>query len=183
MLGFADEVWWSRFAQPHLHTWTTGGPLRLVTQDRLPGDPDPAALACFGLLRTDTRQMLLRFVAGRPISTSTIAFLEWLLEELRRAGKKALLLVWDNAPWHCSRAVRTWLRTYNRTARKSGDIRLLICHLPIRSPWLNPIEPRWVHGKRAIHEPSRTLSPQEVKERVCAYYQCELLEPLAHHQP
>ena len=32
-LGFEDEVWWSREAQPHLHSWSEAGkPLRLVEQ-------------------------------------------------------------------------------------------------------------------------------------------------------
>jgi hypothetical protein len=46
------------------------------------------------------------------------------------------------------------------------------CRLPSKSPWLNPIEPKWVHGKRAIVEPDRLLSAQEVMERVYAYYGC-----------
>jgi hypothetical protein len=34
-LGFEDEPWWSRLAQPQLHAWTTGAhPLRLVEQPR-----------------------------------------------------------------------------------------------------------------------------------------------------
>ena len=41
-----------------------------------------------------------------------------------------------------------------------------------KSPWLNPIEPKWVHGKRAIVEPDRLLSAQEIMERVYAYYGC-----------
>src|SRR5262244_2552075 len=32
--------------------------------------------------------------------------------------------------------------------------------------------PKWVHGKRAIVEPDRLLSAQEVMERVYAYYGC-----------
>jgi hypothetical protein len=46
-LGFADEVWWSRLAQPHLHAWAEADePLRLVEQTVAPTDPDPKALAC-----------------------------------------------------------------------------------------------------------------------------------------
>ena len=29
VLGFADEVWWSRLAQPELHAWAEGKPMRL----------------------------------------------------------------------------------------------------------------------------------------------------------
>jgi hypothetical protein len=43
---------------------------------------------------------------------------------------------------------------------------------------LNPIEPKWVHGKRAVAEPVRLLSTAELMQRVCAYYHCDLLEPL-----
>jgi hypothetical protein len=38
--------------------------------------------------------------------------------------------------------------------------------LPIKSPWLNPIEPKWVHGKRRVVEPDRLLPAAELIERV-----------------
>ncbi len=47
-------------------------------------------------------------------------------------------------------------------------MRILACYLPVKSPWLNPIEPKWVHSKRAIVEPTRLLSAQEVADRVGA---------------
>ncbi len=45
MLGFGDETWWTRLAQPSLHTWTDE-PVRLVQQSVAKDDPDPKALAC-----------------------------------------------------------------------------------------------------------------------------------------
>ncbi len=122
--------------------------------------------------------MLLRFVAGRPVSQATIAFLEWCCAELSKEGKKGLLLVWDNASWHKSELVRTWIKGHNRKAKGEGGIRILSCLLPVRSPWLNRIEPHWVHGKRAIVEPDRKLSALEVEERVCDYFRCPMLEPI-----
>src|SRR5262249_28423782 len=49
VLGYQDETWWSRLAQPARHAWVGGGPLRLeeLTADK--ADPDPKALACYGL--------------------------------------------------------------------------------------------------------------------------------------
>jgi hypothetical protein len=38
--------------------------------------------------------------------------------------------------------------------------------LPIKSPWLNPIEPEWVHGKQRAVEPARRLTPDEPEARV-----------------
>lgn len=145
MLGFGDEVWWSRFAHPALHGWqTAAAPLRLVGQTVPADDPDPKALACYGLLaRMRTRphdpprdEMLLRFVDGRPVSAVSIDFLTWCSDRLQAAGKTALLLIWDNASWHISKAVRTWLRAHNQ-AVKAGQrrgVRIILCLLPIKSP-------------------------------------------------
>ena len=55
---------------------------------------------------------------------------------------------------------------------KGHGVHILSCYLPVKSPWLNPIEPKWVHGKRAIVEPTRLLSAHEVADRVCAYVGC-----------
>ena len=178
VLGFQDEVWWSRLAQPTLHARTADKPLRLLRHAPDRHDPAPKAVACYGLLRTDTQGMLLRFVDGRPVSTVTTQFLTWLTERLAAEGKAALLLVWDKAAWHVSAAVRTWLKAHNRRVKRAGGGRVVVCPLPIKSPWLNRIEPQWVHGKRAIAEPERKLPVEELKHRICAYYGCELLESI-----
>jgi hypothetical protein len=69
VLGFGDAVWWSRLAQPAMHTWAPGeAPLRLVEKALPPDDPDPKALACYGLLLratpTTPAQLWLRFATG-----------------------------------------------------------------------------------------------------------------------
>ena len=89
-----------------------------------------------------------------------------------------MLLVWDNAAWHASKRVRAWIKTHNREAKRRGGVRVVACFLPVKSPWLNPIEPKWAHGKKAIVEPERLLAADEVRTRVCDYYACEHLEPL-----
>ena len=60
MLGFQDEVWWSRLARPTLHAWAEGGPKRLHEPPTDSGDRAPKALACYGILRGDTGGMMLR---------------------------------------------------------------------------------------------------------------------------
>jgi transposase len=109
----------------------------------------------------------------------TCAFLAWATERLAAAGVRALVLIWDNASWPISREVRTWLRAHNRRVKAAGGCRLLVGRLPSKSPWLNPIEPKWVHGKRAVVEPARQLPAADLKQRLCAYYRCPLLPPLA----
>jgi transposase len=177
-LGWGDEVWWSRIAQPMLHSWTPDAECLRLQELVLPRSANaPKALACYGLLVRHVphrpEQMLLHFVERRPVSTETTAFLAWCTARLAAQGLTALLLIWDNAAWHISHAVRTWLRQHNHMVKQTGQgVRILACRLPSKSPWLNPIEPKWVHGKRAIVEPDRVLSAQEIRERVYAYYSC-----------
>ncbi len=177
-LGFADEVWWSRLAQPDQHRWAVDDAgTRLQALERPTHDRDPKALACYGLLvrrrPQHADQMLLRFVDGRPVSAVTIDFLAWCSERLAAQGITGLLLIWDNASWHTSQAVRNWLRMHNRTVKQTGPgVRIVACLLPAKSPWLNAIEPKWIHGKRAISEADRMLSAAELEARAYAYYGC-----------
>lgn len=181
VLGFEDETWWSRFAYPALRSWSGEGETsHLVEPVKHKDDPDPKALACYGLLVRDLAtdgqpqdQVWLRFVDGRPVSAITTQFLAWSCQKLETAKKRALLLVWDNASWHISKAVRTWIREHNQQVKISGQgVRVVQCPLPVKSPWLNPIEPKWIHGKRKVVEADRTLSAHELADRVCAVFHC-----------
>ena len=161
-----------------MHAWAPEEqPLRLVDKQEQVPKGEPKALSCYGLWLPEEGargQMLLRFVAGRPESAVTEPFLEWVSQELFAAGKQALLMVWDNAPWHVSARVRAWLRDHNwavKSGKKDG-VRLISCLLPKRSPWLNPIEPKWLHGKRAVAEADRVLEQDELMDRVHQHYHC-----------
>lgn len=181
-------MWWSRFALPQAHAWQDeDDPLRLVEQQWQKDDPDPKALACFGVLwhRDDPciplrDQMWLRFVDGRPVSGMTTQFLDWCCERLLMHGKRNWLLIWDNASWHVSKLVRTWIREHNQQVKVSGKgVRILPCFLPTKSPWLNPIEPKWVHGKHHLLEYDRLLSARQLAQRVCDYFRCSYLDHLS----
>ncbi len=180
-IGFGDEVWWSRFALPQMYAWQSQDqPVRLVEQPWRKDDPDPKALACYGVLwqhgapdDPDRSQAWLRFVTGRPVSAITTQFLEWCCERLLKEGKTNWLLIWDNASWHKSQAVRTWIRQHNQQVKQtSKGVRILPFLLPTQSPWLNPIEPRWVHAKRNVVEHDGLLTARQLAERVCAYFGC-----------
>ncbi len=115
--------------------------------------------------------MAMRFVTGRPVSDITTQFLEWCCTQLHKQGKTAWLLIWDNASWHGSKQVRTWIREHNQQVKQENKgVRILPFFLPTKSPWLNPIEPKWVHGKRAVVKPKEALSVKQLAERVCAYF-------------
>jgi len=177
-LGFGDEVWWSRLAQPEQHRWGDADAVtHLQELKREKEDPDPKALACYGwVLRgrnAQADQMLVRFVDGRPVSAVTIDFLTGCCERLATQAITVLVLIWENASWHKSQLVRSWIRSHNQAVKQAGQgVRILPCLLPSKSPWLNPIEPKWVHGKRNVSEADRILSADELEARVCAYYGC-----------
>jgi hypothetical protein len=43
----------------------------------------------------------------------TIEFLPWLSEQVQAQGRRAMVLIWDNASWHVSKQVKSWLREHN----------------------------------------------------------------------
>ena len=145
----------------------------MVEQPVAKDDPDKQALACYGVLLPQTDEVWLRFLDGRPVSAVTTVFLDWCCREAAARGKAALLLIWDNASWHVSQAVRGWIRHHNRDVKRRGyGVQSVPCPLPIKAPWLNPIEPKWVHGKRRVVEADRLLPARELAERVCAAFDC-----------
>jgi transposase len=175
VLGFEDEVWWSRVAQPSLHAWTAGPPLKVQLLKSDANDPDPDAVACYGFLRHDAHQVLLRFVDGRPLGEVTIQFLEWLCGCVAQEGKRVLVVIWDDASWHTCAEVAHWVEEQNQRAGRGEGVRVVICELPVASPWLNNIEPCWTHAKRAVMEVDRKLTAAEITNRVCEHFRCELL--------
>jgi len=182
--GYQDETWWSRFSHPALHSWTEGEEfLKLIEQVHRKDDSDPKAIACYGLAvhwyeqnNVKHEEVWLRFVEGNPCSDLTIQYLEWLLEKTQLADKQVLVMVWDHATWHKSMAVRQWIRKHNRLVKKNGHgIRLLSFLLPKKSPWLNPIEPMWIHAKRKVVEPDKKLTALELVRRVSAVFKQPVL--------
>ena len=173
-VGFLDECWWSRVALPTLSSWAEEGtPLRLIQRSVAKDDPSGAtkAISCYGLYLPELDETWLRFVDGRPVSSITTQFLRWCCEKLEAAGKKVVVLIWDNASWHISREVRRWLGRHNRKVKESGGgVRIVSCLLPKQSPWLNAIEPKWVHGKRKVVEPDGLLGAYELADRVCRVF-------------
>ena len=174
VVGFEDECWWSRLALPTLSSWAEEGkPMRLVQQSLVKDDPEPKAISCYGLYLPEFDETWLRFVDGRPVSPITKQFLGWCTEKLKALGKKVLVLIWDNASWHISKEVRRWLGKHNRRVKRSGEgVRIISCLLPKQSPWLNAIEPKWVHSKRKVVEPEDLLGAYELADRVCKVFRC-----------
>lgn len=161
LLLWEDECWFSRFAQPRLKAW---GHVRLEQRMVLPRTPDKA-LSYYGVKRHDTGQLYLYPCWQRPNSDETIQLLQWVTLGARALRKRVVVLIWDNASWHRGRKVARWIRAYNRNAKRLGLPRLLVWSLPKRSPWLNPIEPHWMHAKKRVCEPSAQDLPKHQLQR------------------
>jgi len=77
-IGYQDECWWSRVAQPTLHSFSEEGkPLRLIEHSVAKDDPDPKTISCYRLYVPQLEQTWIRFVEGRPVSEITTRFLSW----------------------------------------------------------------------------------------------------------
>lgn len=102
-------------------------PLRLQELNKDKTDPDPKALACYRMLEAESSRIHLRFVEGRPVSQGTTDFLEWLCEQVQAQGKRVLVLIWDNASWHVSKHVKTWLREHDQTVlrERNGGVSII----------------------------------------------------------
>ena len=120
---------------------------------------------------------------GNPKSGPTIWFLAWVLRRAWEKDIRVLVMVWDNESWHKSKVVRKWIHKHNQEVKQTGQgTRLLAVLLPTTSPWLNPIEPRWVHPKRKVTEPARKLSVDEMANRVYEVFQHPVLPWLPNNQ-
>lgn len=85
----------------------------------------------------------------------------------------AWLLVWDNASWPVSPAVQTWITAHQRRVKATGQgVRLVVCRVPTKCSWLNPIAPKWAYTKRKVVASTRLLLARELAARVCAALGC-----------
>jgi len=174
-----DECWFSRFTHPQGHSWALAAqPTRLIERSPAKDEPDKA-LACFGAVRQDTKQRYLFFAQGQPNTDYTIAMLQHLVQVAAAEDKAALIVIWDRASWHHSQPLKAFLRAHNQQAKAEGGVRILTFLLPTKSPWLNPMEPIWLHAKRQVDEPDGQLSADELTQRLCDHFQVEhiVLEP------
>jgi transposase len=100
-------------------------------------------------------------------------FIVGLLALARQEEIRVVVMIWDRATWHKSKRLRQWIRAYNQAAKQTGQPRLLTFLLPKKSPWLNPIEPRWIHAKRKTCETDGELTAIELKRRLAAHFDTE----------
>lgn len=125
-----DETTLRRFP-PLRRAWTRVGEQQSV---QVPRQNDKFCL--YGALNIRTGQTLARpYPKGK--SEHTTAFLRQVLDQI----EGHILLIWDHASWHVSKAVQELI---------DGIDRLEVVRLPKRAPEANPMEDLWRELKNTI---------------------------------
>ena len=141
-----DQSWFVRWPYRFRNWVHKNEPLRVAK--RWNEEVDTTAL--YAALDDETQEAFLRWAEGQPNSEVTVQFLEALMAYWTKKGKRFIVLFWDKASWHTSKRTQSWIRAYNRRAKRKGLTRLIVCQLPTRSPWLMPLEPIFGWTKRQI---------------------------------
>ena len=152
--GFADDVWWSREAPPHMQAWSDGEPVRLVEKTVPAQDPEGKAMAGDGLYVPTARQMLWRFVGDVPSVWSPAPFLHgWPCTLRPRANGPSCgsgTMLPGTSARRCRHGSKPTIATPNRRgavaswsvgyrARVPGSIRLSLSGCMGNGPWWNPL--------------------------------------------
>ena len=165
-----------------MHSWVEAGePVRLLQKEPRKDDPEPKALSCYGLYLPELKETWLRFVDGRPVSAITTQFLRWCCRQARSGGQEGPAFdLGQRKLAQKPRGERLDRRPQPPgQSQRRGGVRIVACLLPTKSPWLNAIEPKWIHSKRKVTEPERLLGAYELADRVCGVFGCPHYEHLS----
>lgn len=123
-----------------------------------------------------TQGDLTYMVRNRPFDSGAITeFLELLLEHLQK-----VLIIWDNASIHNSKATRAWLE------QSSYQERLFLVQQPKCSPELNADEQVWsflktVELKNTCNRNVKELKPKVIEAMKKLENNTELVQSFFHH--
>ncbi len=146
---FIDESWFVLW--PHqAESWAEiGRPLRIPKDKSWKETERPPSSALYAEM-----DVLSREVRGEW--HETWKHLQTVIKEYEQRGIRYLIVFWDHGPWHTASSVKRRVRAHNlevkrrRRAGEEGGVRVLLFYLPIRSPWLMPLEGVFGQTKRAI---------------------------------
>jgi len=105
----------------------------------------------------------IRYMFTHKTNTdASIQYLQWRAVQCWERGIRQLYVVWDNATFHLSKALRSWLEEHNDKVRRDGGTSIQLVPMPNKSPWLNLIEVefRWLKRRALfcrIHETTDVL--------------------------
>ena len=146
---FIDESWFVLWPYPASAWARVGRPVRVAKTKSWRDQDRPPSCALYGQMDARTRQVTDEWHRTWN-QEETWAHLEGVIAAYAKAGTRYLVVFWDHAPWHLAGSVRMRVAEHNREARQNGGVHVLLFPLPIRSPWLMPLEPVFGQTKRAV---------------------------------
>ena len=146
---FIDESWfvlWPRQAESWAHKRL---PERIPKEKSWDRKNRPPSCALYATMDVAGRQ-----VEGEWHDTwnqeETWEHLQGVIQRYQARGTRYLVVFWDHAPWHVAHSIGSRVAQHNRQVKQAGGVRVLLFYLPIRSPWLMPLEPVFGQTKRAV---------------------------------
>lgn len=80
----------------------------------------------------------------------TWTFLDGVIADYQARGSRYLVVFWDHGPWHVAARIAERIAVHNQAAKRTGGLHVCLFFLPIRSPWLMPLEGVFGQTKRAV---------------------------------
>lgn len=124
-------------------------PVRVVKAKSWREQDRPPSCVLYGQMDAQSRQVTDEW-HGTWNQEETWAHLEGVVAAYAKEGVRYLVVFWDHAPWHLAASVGMRVAAHNREAKQNGGVHVLLFALPIRSPWLMPLEPVFGQTKRAV---------------------------------
>lgn len=131
--------------------------MRQGQQVRVPTPPKNEDIYLYGTLELNTGDTFCAF-QDKGRSDETIAYLEQLLKNY---PEQPILLIWDQANYHTSQAVETWL---------AQQPRITMMLLPKYAAELNPVEHIWRQLKKQVAA-NLTRSLAAIKKAVKRFFE------------
>ncbi len=146
---FIDESWFVLWAHK-TEGWAERGCPKRVPKNKSWGRKErPPSCALYASMDAAVRE-----VAGEWHPTwnqeETWRHLQGVIASYGARGIRYLVVFWDHGPWHTAASVRRRVVEHNRQAKREGGVRVLLYYLPVRAPWLMPLEPVFGQTKRAV---------------------------------
>ena len=158
-----------------------GEPLRMIQQSVAKDDPGAEGHILLRALPSQTRRHVDKVRGREACEFRNDAVPLVVLRGSSKSSARRFFFSSGTTPVGTSpKRSGRWLGKHNRQVKESGEgVRIVSCLLPKQSPWLNAIEPKWVHGKRRVVEFDGLLGAYELADRVCGAFGCPHHEHLS----
>ncbi len=146
---FIDESWFVLWPHPAAGWARRRRPLRLPKRKSWGRKERPPSCALYAGMDVAQREVSAEW---HPTwnQWETWQHLQGVIEAYRQRGVRYLVVFWDHGPWHMAASVRRQVAEHNSAARQDGGVRVLLYYLPVRAPWLMPLESVFGQTKRAV---------------------------------